>query len=81
VAGGIATLSADARSEITAGGADVSLYKPENGPALNVFVGSHVHEYVTAQAKVSVTESEQYGKQNRVKRVFPVSEAADSELP
>ncbi|MEP7303881.1 MAG: outer membrane beta-barrel protein [Acidobacteriota bacterium] len=50
VAGGIATLSADARSEIAAGGADVSLYKPENGPALNVFVGSHVHEYVTAQA-------------------------------
>src|SRR5215831_1786837 len=46
VAVGIATLSADARSEITAGGADVSLYKPENGPALNVFVGSHFHEYL-----------------------------------
>ena len=47
---GISTLSADARSEITSSGADVSLYKPENGPALNVFVGSHVHDYVTVQA-------------------------------
>jgi len=50
VAVGVATLAADARSEITSGGADVSLYKPENGPALNVFVGSHVHDYLTAQA-------------------------------
>ena len=46
---GVATLSADARSEITSGVADVSLYKPENGPALNVFVGSHFHEYLTVQ--------------------------------
>jgi len=50
VAVGIATLAADARAEITSGGADVSLYKPENGPALNVFVGSHFHDYVTVQA-------------------------------
>ncbi len=49
VVGGIATLAADARSEISSGGADVSLYKPENGPALNIFVGSHVHEYLTVQ--------------------------------
>ena len=49
VAAGIATLAADARSEITSSGADVSLYKPENGPALNVFVGSHFHEYLTVQ--------------------------------
>jgi hypothetical protein len=47
---GVSTLSADARSEITTEGADVSLYKPENGPALNVFVGMHVREYVTLQA-------------------------------
>lgn len=47
---GVSTLSADARSEITAVGADVSLYKPENGPALNVLVGMHVREYVTLQA-------------------------------
>ena len=50
VAVGIATLAADARAEITSSGADVSLYTPENGPALNVFVGSHVHDYVTVQA-------------------------------
>ena len=49
VAAGIATLSADARSEITPSGADVSLYKPENGPALNIFVGSEFHEYLTVQ--------------------------------
>jgi hypothetical protein len=47
---GVSTLSADARSEITADGADVSLYKPENGPALNVLSGMHVREYVTVQA-------------------------------
>jgi len=50
VAAGIATLSGDARSEITSGRADVSLYEPENGPALNVFAGSHFHEYLTVQA-------------------------------
>jgi hypothetical protein len=47
---GVSTLSADARSEITTDGADVSLYKPENGPALNVLVGMHLREYVTVQA-------------------------------
>ena len=47
---GVSTLSADARSEITTDGADVSLYKPENGPALNVLFGMHVREYVTVQA-------------------------------
>ena len=47
---GVSTLSADARSEITTDGADVSLYKPENGPALNVLLGTHVREYVTVQA-------------------------------
>src|SRR5438093_6371446 len=47
---GVSTLSADARSAITSDGADVSLYKPENGPALNVFFGMHVREYVTVQA-------------------------------
>jgi hypothetical protein len=50
VAAGIATLAADARSAITPNGAEVSLYKPENGLALNVFAGSHVHDYVTVQA-------------------------------
>ena len=50
VVGGISTLSADGRSLITPTGADVSLYKPENGPALNLFLGAHVREYVTLQA-------------------------------
>ena len=47
---GIATLSADARSDITGGGVDVSLYKPENGPAVNLLFGAHVHDYATVQA-------------------------------
>ena len=47
---GVSTLSADARSEITPDGADVALYGPENGPALNVLVGMHVREFVTVQA-------------------------------
>ena len=50
VAAGVSTLSADARSEITPGGVDVSLYKPENGPALNVLFGVHVHDYLAVQA-------------------------------
>ena len=47
---GVSTLSADARSEITTDGANASLYKPENGPALNILFGMHVREYVTVQA-------------------------------
>jgi hypothetical protein len=47
---GVSTLSADARSEATTDSVDVSLYKPENGPALNLFVGMHAREYVTVQA-------------------------------
>jgi len=47
---GISTLSADARSEIGSSEAQVSLYEPKNGPALNVLFGLHVHEYVTVQA-------------------------------
>lgn len=50
VLAGISTLSADARSEITPGEAQVSLYKPGNGPALNILFGLHLHEYVTVQA-------------------------------
>jgi hypothetical protein len=46
---GIATLAADARSEIGSSGVDVALYNPENGPALNIFAGSHFHEYLTVQ--------------------------------
>ena len=46
---GIATLSADARAVITSSGADVSLYKPENGAALNLLAGMHVNDYFSVQ--------------------------------
>jgi len=47
---GVSTLSADGRSVTTASDATLSLYKPENGPALNLFAGVHVAEYLTVQA-------------------------------
>jgi Outer membrane protein beta-barrel domain len=50
VLGGLATLSADARSQLSAQGLNASLYKPENGPALNFFAGAHVTEYLSLQA-------------------------------
>jgi hypothetical protein len=50
VVGGVATLSADARSLPTSQGLSVSLYKPENGPALNVFAGAHLNPYLSIQA-------------------------------
>lgn len=50
VLGGVATLSADARSMPTSQGLNVSLYKPENGPALNLFAGVDLNQYLSAQA-------------------------------
>ena len=47
---GISTLSADGRSATAAPDISVSLYKPENGPALNVFAGLHLAEYFSVQA-------------------------------
>jgi hypothetical protein len=47
---GVSTLSADARASTEPGRAEVSLYKPENGPALNGFVGVHLSRYFTVQA-------------------------------
>jgi hypothetical protein len=47
---GIATLSADAQANVTATAADVSLYKPENGLAVNLLAGAHLNEYVSVQA-------------------------------
>jgi hypothetical protein len=46
---GISTLSADGRSVTTGPDAMLSLYKPENGLALNLFAGVHVAEYFTVQ--------------------------------
>ena len=50
VVGGLATLSADGRSQQVPQGIDASLYKPENGPALNLFAGAHLTQYVSIQA-------------------------------
>jgi hypothetical protein len=50
VVGGVATLSADARSLPTSQGLSISQYKPENGPALNFFVGVHLNSYLSIQA-------------------------------
>jgi hypothetical protein len=47
--GGIATLSADAGSQTTTQGLTLSSYSPENGGALNVFVGAHLHDYFSLQ--------------------------------
>jgi opacity protein-like surface antigen len=47
---GVSTLSADGRSIVTPLGAGVSLYKPENGPAVNGLAGVHVHRFVSVQA-------------------------------
>jgi len=47
---GLSTLSADGASVISSDAVAVSMYKPENGPALNLFFGVHLHTYVTVQA-------------------------------
>jgi hypothetical protein len=47
---GVSTLSADAQSVTAGSDAAISLYKPENGAALNVFAGIHLAEYFSAQA-------------------------------
>lgn len=47
--GGVSTLSADGRSVTTPGGSSVSLYNPMNGPALNVFGGWALNNYVSIQ--------------------------------
>lgn len=46
---GISTLSADGRSTITPTATSVSLYKPENGLALNLFGGVHLTEFISLQ--------------------------------
>jgi hypothetical protein len=46
---GVSTLSGDARAVTTASTASSSMYKPENGPAVNVFIGAHVWRFVTLQ--------------------------------
>jgi hypothetical protein len=47
---GISTLSADAQTSITRDTTAISLYRPFNGPAVNVFAGIHLTEVFTLQA-------------------------------
>ena len=47
---GLATLSGDARSMVAPDESQVSLYKPENGPAVNLFLGRYIGNYVSVQA-------------------------------
>jgi hypothetical protein len=47
---GVSALSADGRAMTSATEAALSMYKPENGWALNFFVGAHLAEYFSIQA-------------------------------
>jgi hypothetical protein len=48
--GGIATLSADAGSQGSPQGLNLSSYDPRNGGALDAFAGAHLHNYFSVQA-------------------------------
>jgi hypothetical protein len=47
--GGVATLSADAGGRNTSNALTLSSYSPQNGPALNLFAGLHLHDYFSVQ--------------------------------
>jgi hypothetical protein len=47
---GVSTLSADARTMTQGSSADISLYKPENGLAVDLFAGYHLARFVSVQA-------------------------------
>jgi len=49
-AGGISTLSADARTVLGSDQAATSSYKPENGPTAGVYLGVHGNDYLSVQA-------------------------------
>jgi Outer membrane protein beta-barrel domain len=46
---GVSTLSADGHAMTAAPNAAISLYKPENGIAINAFAGCHLARYVSLQ--------------------------------
>src|SRR5258708_5830069 len=48
--GGGSTLSADGSHSFAPGVNSTSLYKPENGPLLNLFAGVHLNDYLSVQA-------------------------------
>lgn len=50
VLGGFAILSGDARAEPGPSGTSLSVYKPETGPALNLFVGRDLSDIFSVQA-------------------------------
>lgn len=47
--GGFAILSGDGRAIVGANNTSLSLYKPETGGALNLFVGRHLSDYLSVQ--------------------------------
>ncbi len=47
--GGFAILSGGGRSIVAPSGTSLSLYKPQTGPALNVFAGRHLSDYLSVQ--------------------------------
>ncbi len=50
---GFSTISADGQTVINGSSTAVSLYKPENGPAVQLFVGRHWREYLSTQGSYS----------------------------
>jgi hypothetical protein len=48
--GGISALSADTTSVAADDDFRISFYAPENGPAVNLFIGTHLTDYVSLQA-------------------------------
>src|SRR5215510_12560123 len=48
--GGFAILSGDASSRLTVQNVQISQYKPKTGPALNLFAGRHLSNYLSVQA-------------------------------
>jgi Outer membrane protein beta-barrel domain len=68
--GGVSTLSADGRSITTASSANISLYKPENGPSLQLIGGRHLNNYWSVQGTygwnrndLTLTSSQASGEQ------------------
>ena len=47
--GGVSTLSADGASTIGQSTTSVSLYSPENGPALNLLGGAQLNDFLSLQ--------------------------------
>lgn len=47
--GGLATLSADAGAQRTSSGLQLSSYSPDNGGALNLFIGVHLDNWFSVQ--------------------------------